>query len=1241
MKWLASIVGWAVQDERVVINDLKRANAVKAGLGDQAETYVRTGDGETVLSTLSVVCQANPFEVCKPYVAERSPTLGRRHIFARAHPYPFDLIQRYAEVVAASGQSALDVAPGTDSVPVKARLFFAEAFLGVRERTNTWPPKAAKLHGKGLTVDAAVDMMRRLGGDVADLFDVLYAKGATYAAIGGGLYRQVVDLRPLAEAQPAAVVAAGKRLPATARAELIHDLIQWHLSRSPAFTEFLLDQAGDSAKAAREAAVAALATVTPDVLEPLAVALLGKGDADQRGGMVELLARLGTPSAHAALRAHRETERIARIVAAIDTVLAISERKDSPATDDDDARGYTAIDGRRIEVPPLRPLADDASATPFGEEDRTALRVLIANANEQVRKQNEDCARRGYTFRAQLLKESIADRVVTLMNSHPRKLRSEANDLKAFLNWGQGTSWTRTALSRMPEGRAIAWATGFCGGAQYALSRFSQGPGAEMIRSFLQGPTGDVRHFELMDIEAGAEFQYGEWRDRKSRRLQKGDFLRNAFHQAYAYNLAAFDQLPGDAVWPYLVENLDVFDEALGVKPQGPIKLERPAAIRLLALLPATPARYFAPLLEAATGETKSGRAEARAMLADRPEVEQRLVALLDDSRQAVRAGAAEWLAERNDPSAIKALWSRLKKEKSELARAALLTALKRLGEDLSTTLGPDALIGEAQKGLKSAKLDKLAWLALDALPRLRFPNGATVPQDVVRWWIVQAFKLKQPGGNALFGLYLDQLEPQDAATFSTWILDSWLNHDTEGPSEADANAHAKANAPGHFQMMKRWTPDYTEEKAFADLRRAFLGQYLRSAVDFKGILGLAVRTPPAVAADRVRAYLKNHGSRTSQASALLEMLAGNGDPVALQVVIAAATRLKQKSVQGFAGELIAKVAEARDWSIDELADRTIPTAGFDDDGVLTLPCGADGKEYEARLKEDLTVLLRNPAGKDVSALPSDEDESTAASKKQLSTTKKELKQIATMQSARLYEALCAARMWRASDWLEQFHRHPVMRRLIERVVWLGVDEQGAIAGSFRPTAEGDFTDSADARVDVSKFASVRIAHGALLDEKISKTWEQHLKDYEVKPLFTQFGRSLMKLSPADAGKTDIEDRKGWMTDAFTIRGTATKHGYERGPALDGGFFNEYRKSFQSAGFTAVIEFTGNGLPEENVPAAIIALKFEKETGRGGYAGAAKLSEVPPVLLSECWNDYHAIAEKGAFDPEWEKRSPW
>ena len=77
--------------------------------------------------------------------------------------------------------------------------------------------------------------------------------------------------------------------------------------------------------------------------------------------------------------------------------------------------------------------------------------------------------------------------------------------------------------------------------------------------------------------------------------------------------------------------------------------------------------------------------------------------------------------------------------------------------------------------------------------------------------------------------------------------------------------------------------------------------------------------------------------------------------------------------------------------------------------------------------------------------------------------------------------------------------------------MWLGLDAEGNVQGAFRPTAEGDFTASNDEAVELERFAAVKLAYGALLDEPEAKAWQTHLDDYEVEPLFTQFGRAMLE----------------------------------------------------------------------------------------------------------------------------------
>ncbi|HEY6794878.1 MAG TPA: hypothetical protein VI248_09355 [Kineosporiaceae bacterium] len=56
-----------------------------------------------------------------------------------------------------------------------------------------------------------------------------------------------------------------------------------------------------------------------------------------------------------------------------------------------------------------------------------------------------------------------------------------------------------------------------------------------------------------------------------------------------------------------------------------------------------------------------------------------------------------------------------------------------------------------------------------------------------------------------------------------------------------------------------------------------------------------------------------------------------------MQVILGTARRFRAPGVQDEAARLAAYLAARHGWSVEERADRTIPTGGFDDDGRLTL----------------------------------------------------------------------------------------------------------------------------------------------------------------------------------------------------------------------------------------------------------------------------------------------------------------
>ena len=57
---------------------------------------------------------------------------------------------------------------------------------------------------------------------------------------------------------------------------------------------------------------------------------------------------------------------------------------------------------------------------------------------------------------------------------------------------------------------------------------------------------------------------------------------------------------------------------------------------------------------------------------------------------------------------------------------------------------------------------------------------------------------------------------------------------------------------------------------------------------------------------------------------------------------------------------------------------------------------------------------------------------------------------------------------------------------------------------------------------------------------------------------------------------------------------------------------------------------------------ALTNLNFTKTGGNEYQRGKLRLSSVPKVLLSECWNDIRLMASDGkGYDPDWQKKSEY
>lgn len=1208
--------------EAKIAAHFKQLGEVDRALPARVARFVMEGDASSVVATL----QGQPARECWRMRGRSYPPQDDAGVFATVADWRIDQMQRMGEALTALEPLHHDWGMfGTKKSPDWLR-HVVTLWLG---------------HGrKAQPVDTLVELAEQEGEGVPIALDIVFCRDAASYGSSNSVDRFAgVDAWLVRAAGP--VTAAFPGLGADVRAELASAIGRFGLHA--AYLDLLLDTATGSSKKARTTARQAL---TGADRADLAAALrrhFAAAPPARRAELVEVAVGTLPDGAAALLADWREGESAPKVLAALDQTAATLRPSPGPAADGprgeqpaDDATGYAAIDGTRVTLPEMPPLPE---ATPVPADLLRVLepateafnRLLAAGQAEAV-----DAGR--WHWSKQFSRKDgrdIRNLARLAEGTEPVELHGKQTKVVDWLRFPQFKDPAVEAFLRDPRltlHHLSRIAVAMTNGNFHALLGDWTGPiGVVVQQRLAQGD--DVRAFFTLWARAGGS-----------------DPVSGHLTQRWYAPLPDFD-VP---LWPVIASRLGDLDEALGLVPQSAAQPMRPAsALELLELLPKVPERYRGRLMLLAGDSSAKLRDGARSLLQGAPDLGGAIALQLQDGRQETRALAADWLAARGERAQAPAIRKALAKERSEFAKAAMITALERMGEDVSDWFDPATLLKEATAGLAKARPKGLDWLAMDHFPPLTWRDGGPVDPLLPRWWAVLTAKLKQPGGNALMNLWLDRLAPGDAHRLGWMVLTGWIDEDTRTPTEEEANAYAAKNVDAtlqqHIALVKKypqsadyWTTDRTV--LFGRLKQQMAGTYLGSAADSKGVLALATRVNGADAAHRIRAFLKDHGSRVSQAKALLDLLAAIGSGPALQAVLAAANRSKQRSLQAHAATLVEQIAERNGWSAGQLADRTVPTGGFDADGTQDLECG-ENRSYRLQLDAQDAVVILNADGREVKALPGprvDEEKPVVdAAKKQLSNARKEVKQVLAAQAERLQEAMYLQRAWERGEWETFVAGHPIVGRIAARLVWQGVDEEGRAGATFRPLGDGSHTDAHDGDVTLADFAQIRLAHSTVLEAGAIAAWRTHLADYDIAPPFDQLGRDLPQLADDQQRARSIIDREGWMIESFRLRGVATKLGYQRGPAQDGGWFLTYEKTFREAGLLAEIEFTGSPLPEENRPTALQSLGFRKlRAGGGGGGGQIALGEVPPVLLAECWRDLHDIAEKGSgFDADWKNKA--
>ncbi|MBZ0120349.1 MAG: DUF4132 domain-containing protein, partial [Sandaracinaceae bacterium] len=347
-----------------------------------------------------------------------------------------------------------------------------------------------------------------------------------------------------------------------------------------------------------------------------------------------------------------------------------------------------------------------------------------------------------------------------------------------------------------------------------------------------------------------------------------------------------------------------------------------------------------------------------------------------------------------------------------------------------------------------------------------------------------------------------------------------------------------------------------------------------------------------------------------------LDVLAAIGTDVALMHLHGISQKLKFKGLQTKAQEKIAQIAEARELTTEELADRLVPDLDLDENGTMVLDFGP--RQFTVGFDEHLTpFVLEDGARKKDLPKPAkaDDAEKAKAAVEAYKALKKDVRAIASHQLTRLEQLMCSERRVTKDVFQKFFVEHPLVVHLVRRLVW-GAYVDGKLSCAFRIDDERRATSADDEPIELTDAMEIGLLHPLAMTDAIKARFGELLADYEILQPFEQLGRATYAASPEELKSKKLSRFEGKSAPLGAVRGLEGQ-GWLRGAPQDAGIVWDVLK------------------PVPGHPDLEVAVNLDPGFSAAGYndfADTATQKLTAPIVRKKgSWKDAEGLEALGAI----------
>lgn len=364
-----------------------------------------------------------------------------------------------------------------------------------------------------------------------------------------------------------------------------------------------------------------------------------------------------------------------------------------------------------------------------------------------------------------------------------------------------------------------------------------------------------------------------------------------------------------------------------------------------------------------------------------------------------------------------------------------------------------------------------------------------------------------------------------------------------------------------------------------------------------------------------------------------MEVLQNIGTDMALfQLARIAEQASSRHKLRDLSYEAFEAIAKQRGVTVAELEDIVIPDCGLGPGGTMSFDYGP--RQFELRMGADLKPKVMEDSGKLKANLPKptkkDDPEKASRELERWKTFKEALKKTIKPQGKRYEKMMVSERTWNPAQWQRDVIGHPLMIHIARTLIWLALDENQKMIGSFRIDEEGMPVDAEEEEFSLANAAGIRITHPARLTEEVRNAWGEVLADYEIIPPFAQFSREIHAPTPEELNGTEVKRfGPGKMEGMITQRILSNK-GFEN---IYFGVEDRNRKPliykrFPASNTTLVLDYDLSGPWETMFDWDAPELKSAYFVRDDDPAALIPLKDVDPVAFSEAVRDIAAVQEE-------------